>query len=73
MRLSDLSPGEHATVTSFEGDVPARVFEMGLLPGTEVEVVRVAPLGDPMELRVRGFYLSLRRDEAAGVVVEKAG
>jgi ferrous iron transport protein A len=71
-RLSDLAPGERATVTGFEGDVPARVFEMGLLPGTVVEVVRTAPLGDPLELRVRGFYLSLRRDEAAGVVVEQA-
>ena len=69
MRLSELLPGQHATVTGFEGDVPTRVFEMGLLPGTEVELVRTAPLGDPLELRVRGFHLSLRKDEAQGIVV----
>jgi len=43
---------------------------MGLTRGARVEVVRVAPLGDPMELRVRGFILSLRKHEAAGVLVE---
>jgi len=69
MRLSELLPGQRATVTGFEGDVPPRVFEMGLLPGTEVELVRTAPLGDPLELRVRGFHLSLRKDEAQGIVV----
>jgi len=40
------------------------------LPGTRVEVLRVAPLGDPIEVRVRGFALSIRRDEARGVEVE---
>ncbi len=44
-------------------------MEMGLLPGTEVRVVRVAPLGDPIELRVRGYALSLRRAEAAKITV----
>ncbi len=45
-------------------------MEMGLLPGTRVDVVRLAPLGDPMDLRVRGFHLSIRREEAARVQVE---
>ncbi len=44
-------------------------MEMGLLPGTEVRVVRVAPLGDPIELRIRGYALSLRRAEAAKITV----
>jgi ferrous iron transport protein A len=51
-----------------------RMMELGLLPGTRVEVVRVAPLGDPIELRVRGCLLSIRREEARciGVSVTEA-
>jgi hypothetical protein len=44
-------------------------MEMGLVPGTEIEVHRKAPLGDPLELRIRGYSLSIRRDEAALVSV----
>jgi hypothetical protein len=44
---------------------------MGVVPGAEIEVVRIAPLGDPVEYRVRGYRLSLRRSEAAHVVVEQ--
>ena len=44
-------------------------MEMGLLPGTDVRVMRVAPLGDPIELRIRGYALSLRRAEAAKIAV----
>ncbi len=47
-----------------------RLLEMGLLPGTEVSVVRVAPFGDPMELRVREYSLSLRRSEAQLIEIE---
>ena len=68
--LDTLAPGAHATVTGFTGPLPARLLEMGLVPGTEVEVVRLAPLGDPMELKVRGFLLSVRKDEASHVQVE---
>jgi len=46
-----------------------RLMELGVLPGTIVEVVRVAPLGDPLELRVRGCLLSVRREEARAVTV----
>jgi Fe2+ transport system protein FeoA len=46
-----------------------RLMEMGLLPGTEVRVVRVAPLGDPLELRLRDYSLSVRRSEAAKIAV----
>ena len=48
-------------------------MEMGLLPGTTVGVVRVAPLGDPIELRVRGYALSIRRSEAESIEVERTG
>ena len=50
--------------------VARRLLEMGLLPGTEVRVVRVAPLGDPIELNLRGYALSIRRAEALGIEVE---
>ena len=72
--LADLRPGQAARIDGFASpDVPARVLEMGLLPGTDVTLVRVAPLGDPVEVRVRGFLLSLRKDEARGIAVTPAG
>lgn len=72
--LADVPVGESAIVRSVGGrrDVAVRLMEMGLLPGTRVEVVRVAPLGDPIEVRVRGFALSMRRAEAAHVGVSEA-
>ncbi len=69
--LDQLAAGEHATVTGFSGTPPGRLLEMGLVPGTPVEVVRLAPLGDPMDLRVRGFHLSVRKHEAAGLTVRR--
>lgn len=69
--LGDLPPGAHATVTGYTtDDPPGRLLEMGLIPGTQVEVVRIAPLGDPIDIRMRGFHLSLRKSEAAHVLVE---
>jgi Fe2+ transport system protein FeoA len=52
------------------GDVQQRLLEMGLTIGTECSVVRYAPLGDPMEIKVRGYFLSLRKAEAEGIQVE---
>jgi ferrous iron transport protein A len=51
-------------------DVQQRLLEMGLTIGTECTVMRYAPLGDPMELKVRGYFLSLRKSEAEGVQVQ---
>ena len=71
--LDTLRAGARATVAGYAGDdPPGRLLEMGLLPGTPVEVVRLAPLGDPMDLRVRGFHLSVRKREAARVLVTPA-
>lgn len=50
-----------------------KLLSMGLTPGTEFTVVRVAPLGDPVEIKVRGFHLSLRKQEADALVVEEMG
>ncbi len=67
--LDQLKPGESGRIDGFSGSAPGRLLEMGLLPGTVVEVVRLAPLGDPMDLKVRGFHLSLRKKEAAHIIV----
>ena len=71
--LDQLKPGQRARVHSVretEGTIYQRLLEMGLFEGTEVEVVRFAPLGDPMELLLHGYNLSLRKSEAATVEVE---
>jgi ferrous iron transport protein A len=71
--LSELLPGQSGHVRSLacEASVRRRLLELGLLPGTEVEVVRRAPLGDPLELRLRGYRLSLRAEEARAIAVER--
>lgn len=74
MSLRDLSVGDHATVVGYgEGGraYRKRLLAMGLTPGAEFTVTRYAPLGDPVEIHVRGFTLSVRRDEAASLLVEK--
>lgn len=69
--LTRLNPGEVAKVT--EINVPAagrpRLMEMGLLKGTPVELVRFAPMGDPVEIKVRGYHLTLRKHEAEQILV----
>ena len=72
--LRQLVAGESGRVLGF--DKGSRVYRqkllaMGLTPGTEFTVVRYAPLGDPVEIRVRGFALSLRKDEADALLVER--
>ena len=47
-------------------------MEMGVLPGTAVEVVRIAPMGDPIEVRLRAYSLSMRREDARGVTIDQA-
>ena len=70
--LAQLAPGDRGKVAKVAGDAEAarRLMEMGLMRGTTVEVIRVAPLGDPLEVRVRGFMLTLRRAEAEHIEVE---
>lgn len=67
--LSALAAGDRARVASVRGDAARRLMDMGLIRGTAVEVVRRAPLGDPIELKLRGFMLTLRRSEADHVLV----
>lgn len=69
--LDQLEVGQRASVTQVRGEdaIVQRLYEMGLLEGEEVEVVAFAPLGDPMEIRLADYRLSLRRAEAAGILV----
>jgi len=70
--LSSLKIGSAATVTEIK--VPpenrGRLLEMGLIVGTSVELIRFAPLGDPVEIKVRGYHLSLRKHEAEQIWVK---
>lgn len=74
MTLDQLKPGEAATVAALrgEGAVKRRIMDMGITKGVLVAVRKVAPLGDPIELTVRGYELSVRKEEAAKIEVEKA-
>lgn len=69
--LSQLEIGERATVKSVngEGAVRRRLFDMGITPGAEVYLRKKAPLGDPIEIALRGYELTLRKSEAANVEV----
>ncbi len=71
-RLSEVRRGGTATVKEIEGtrSFRRRLLEMGLIPGTQVKVVNVAPLGDPLFIEVRGSQWSLRHNEAAEIQVE---
>ena len=64
-----LGTGAEVVGVSGPGGIARRLLEMGFGAGTRVELVKVAPLGDPLELRIRGYHLSLRRAEAAHVRV----
>lgn len=70
--LSELPPGHSGIIRQLNGPAPVlqRLYEFGLLEGETVEVVRIAPLGDPIEIRVGQTRLSLRKTEAAGILTE---
>ena len=74
MKLSELAVGASAVVREFPraGAAFIRLREMGLLAGTRVTLVRTAPLGDPIEIKLRGYHLTLRKSEAEHVLVEPA-
>ena len=71
MTLFDLKPGEEGTVAAIgcKGALKRRIMDMGITKGTEVLVCKVAPLGDPIEVKVRGYELSLRKADAAMIEV----
>lgn len=72
--LGELKTGETGRVVAFRksgGAYRRKLLAMGLTPGVQFNVCRVAPLGDPIQLQVRGFQLSIRRDEASSVEVSR--
>jgi ferrous iron transport protein A len=71
--LTSLEVGQAATVSEIKlpPERRGRILEMGLLVGTKVELVRFAPLGDPVEIKVRGYNLSLRKQDAEMILVRK--
>ena len=71
MRLSELKTGEKARITHFESsELELKLMEMGCLPGEQIIVEQIAPLGDPISIRIAGYALSLRRNEARQIIVE---
>ena len=71
MTLKELETGKSAKVLKVEGEkvLRRRLLDMGITPGTEVKVKKIAPMGDPMELLLRGYVLSLRLDDAEKIIV----
>ncbi len=72
MTLKDLKPGQQGTVVSIGEKGPARrrIMDMGVTPGAVVKVIKAAPLGDPIEVNIRGYELSLRKAEAQQIQVK---
>ena len=71
MKLSELKPGQEATILAFAGeDVSIKLMEMGLVPGETILMEQVAPLGDPISVLVSGYHLSLRLNEAENIIID---
>lgn len=73
MTLDKLEIGKEAviTVVGGEGALRCRLLDMGLIPKTKVVVKKIAPMGDPIEIRIRGYELTLRKEEAREIEVEE--
>jgi Fe2+ transport system protein FeoA len=74
LTLSALEPGDRAVVRAVDAseELGRRLLEMGFVTGTELRVVRVAPFGDPMEVTLHGYHVSLRRRDAGNIAVERS-
>ena len=70
--LRELRPGEKGRIAKISGggSVRRRILDMGVVKGADIEMERVAPLGDPIEVKIKGYHLSLRKEEAANIQVE---
>ena len=70
MKLSELKTGEKAVIVEFQSsELELKLMEMGCLPGEEIVVEQIAPLGDPISVRIAGYSLSLRKNEANQILV----
>lgn len=70
---NDLRPGEKGKVIRIKskGSLKKRLLDMGIVPGTEIQLEKVAPLGDPIDILIKGYHLSLRKEEAKEILIEK--
>ncbi len=73
MTLATLNNGEHGKVVALKGDnaVSKRLMEMGIVPGVSLRVIKSAPFGDPLEIRVLGYNLAVRKSEASQIEITK--
>ena len=71
-KLNEFFPGEKGVVRRIEGEgkIRRRLFDMGVTPGAEIMLRKLAPLGDPVEVNLRGYELTLRKSEASCVIME---
>ena len=69
--LSQMKVGQSGVVEEVrdQGFLSQRLLEMGIIRGTPIEVIRFAPMGDPIDIKIRGYHLSLRGEEATGIIV----
>lgn len=73
MNVAMLKPGEQGRITRLDagiGPLRRRLMDMGVLPGEQVKVEKIAPLGNPIEVTIKGYSLSLRKEEARGIEIE---
>ena len=71
MKLTELKPGQKAIIRKFEtSDMSIKLLEMGCIPGEEILLEQIAPLGDPISVSISGYSLSLRLTEAEGIIVD---
>jgi ferrous iron transport protein A len=71
MKLTELKPGEKAVIKSFTStDLALKLMEMGCIPGEMIVIEQIAPLGDPISIRIAGYSLSLRLNEADHIILE---
>jgi ferrous iron transport protein A len=75
MNLSNLKPGEQGRILKLDsniGPIRRRLMDMGVIPGEMIKVEKVAPMGDPIEVTIKSYKLSLRKNEAKGIEIEVA-
>ncbi len=75
MTIDDLKIGQTGIIATVGGEGPLRLrfLDMGLIPGTQVQLRKIAPMGDPIQIRVRGYELTIRRDDARMITLLEGG
>lgn len=75
MTIDDLKIGQSGVISQVGGEGPLRLrfLDMGLIPGTGVELVKIAPMGDPIQIRLRGYELTIRREDARQISLKEDG